>query len=57
MFIETINALGTALNAYEVGRKSVPLLGKIVGRIRDRQLNIVICGAGGTGKIWQSVPQ
>jgi energy-coupling factor transporter ATP-binding protein EcfA2 len=50
MFVEALNTVGTALNAYEVGKKSVPLLGKIVRLIRDRQLNIVICGAGGTGK-------
>ncbi len=50
MFVETINTIGTLSNAYEIGKKSQPLLGKIVRLVRDRKLNIVVCGAGGTGK-------
>jgi hypothetical protein len=50
MFVEAINTIGTLANAYEIGKKSQPLLGKLIRRIRDRKLNIVICGAGGTGK-------
>jgi ABC-type molybdenum transport system ATPase subunit/photorepair protein PhrA len=50
MFVEAINTIGTLANAYEIGRKSQPLLGKLIRRIRDRKLNIVICGAAGTGK-------
>jgi ATPase subunit of ABC transporter with duplicated ATPase domains len=50
MFVETINTLGTLTNAYDIGKKSQPLLGKLVRRIREQKLNIVICGDGGTGK-------
>jgi energy-coupling factor transporter ATP-binding protein EcfA2 len=50
MFVETINTIGTLSNAYEIGKKSQPFLGKIVRLVRDKKLNIVICGAGGTGK-------
>jgi energy-coupling factor transporter ATP-binding protein EcfA2 len=50
MFIEAVNTLNAATKAYEYGKKSQPLLGKLVRRIRDQKLNIVICGAGGTGK-------
>jgi GTPase SAR1 family protein len=50
MFVEAINTIGTLANAYEIGKKSQPLLGKLIRRIRDRKLNIVICGAAGTGK-------
>jgi energy-coupling factor transporter ATP-binding protein EcfA2 len=50
MFVEVINTIGTLSNAYEIGKKSQPLLGRIVRRLRDRKLNIVICGAAGTGK-------
>jgi hypothetical protein len=50
MFVETINTIGTLSNAYEIGKKSQPLLGKLVRLVRDRKLNIVVCGAGGTGK-------
>jgi hypothetical protein len=50
MFIDAINTIGTLANAYEIGKKSQPLLGQLIRRIRDRKLNIVICGAAGTGK-------
>jgi hypothetical protein len=50
MFIEAVNTLNTATKVYDIGKKSQPLLGKLVRRIRDQKLNIVICGAGGTGK-------
>jgi predicted GTPase len=50
MFVEAINTIGTLANAHEIGKKSQPLLGKLIRRIRDRKLNIVICGAAGTGK-------
>jgi hypothetical protein len=50
MFVETINTISTLGNAYDIGKKSLPFLGKLVRRIRDRQLRIMICGAGGTGK-------
>ena len=50
MFVEAINTIGTLANAYEIGKKSQPLLGKLIRRIRDRKLNIVICGSAGTGK-------
>ncbi len=50
MFVEAINTIGTLANAYEIGKKSQPLLGRLIRRIRDQKLNIVICGAAGTGK-------
>jgi GTPase SAR1 family protein len=50
MFVEAINTIGTLTNAYEIGKKSQPLLGRLVRRVRDRKLNIVICGSAGTGK-------
>jgi hypothetical protein len=50
MFVEAINTLGTLTNTYDIAKKSKPLLGKLVRLIRDKKLNIVICGAGGTGK-------
>jgi uridine kinase len=50
MFVETINTLGTLTNVHDIAKKSQPLLGRVVRLIWDRKLNIVICGAGGTGK-------
>jgi hypothetical protein len=50
MFIEAVNTLNTATKVYDIGKKFQPLLGKLVRRIHDQKLNIVICGAGGTGK-------
>jgi hypothetical protein len=50
MFVEAINTIGTLTNAYEIGKKSQPLLGRLIRRIRDQKLSIVICGAAGTGK-------
>jgi hypothetical protein len=50
MFIEAVNTLNTATKVYDLGRKSQPLLGKLIRRIRDKKLNVVICGAAGTGK-------
>jgi GTPase SAR1 family protein len=47
MFIETINTIGTLTNAIEIGKKTKPFL---VRRVRNREFNIVICGASGTGK-------
>jgi hypothetical protein len=50
MFVETINTIGTLSNAYEIGKRTQPFLSRMVRLIRDKKLNIVICGAGGTGK-------
>jgi energy-coupling factor transporter ATP-binding protein EcfA2 len=50
MFVEAINTIGTLSNAYEVGKRTQPFLGKIVRLVRDKKLNILICGASGTGK-------
>lgn len=50
MFVEAINTVGTLSNAYEIGKRSQPLLSKLIRRIRDRQLRITIFGASGTGK-------
>jgi energy-coupling factor transporter ATP-binding protein EcfA2 len=50
MFIETINTIGTLTNAYEIGKKTKPFLDRLIRRVRNRQFNIVICGASGTGK-------
>jgi hypothetical protein len=40
MFVEAISTIGTLANAYEIGKKSQPRLGKLIRRIRDRKLNL-----------------
>jgi hypothetical protein len=50
MFVEAINTASTVVSSYELSKKALPLFGSIVRRIKNGKLNIVICGAGGTGK-------
>jgi hypothetical protein len=50
MFVEAINTASTVVSSYELSKKAVPLFSSIVRRIKNGKLNIVIAGAGGTGK-------
>jgi energy-coupling factor transporter ATP-binding protein EcfA2 len=50
MFVDPINTASTIVSSYELSKKAIPLFGSIVRRIRNGKLNIVIFGAGGTGK-------
>jgi hypothetical protein len=50
MFVDPINTASTIVSSYELSKKAIPLFSSIVRRIRNGKLNIVIFGAGGTGK-------
>lgn len=50
MFVEVINTASTVVSSYDLSKKLFPTFGAIVRRIKNGKLNIVICGAGGTGK-------
>ncbi len=50
MFVETIEAAGTGVALIELSRKAFPTAVKIWNWLKDGELTIAICGAGGTGK-------
>ena len=50
MFVETLEAIGTAVTVAELSDKYLPTFTRLVKRIKDEELAIAIFGAGGTGK-------
>jgi hypothetical protein len=50
MFVETLEAIGTAVSVAELSDKYLPTFKRLVKRIKDGELAIAIFGAGGTGK-------
>ena len=50
MFIETLEAISTAVSVAELSDKTFPTFKRLFKRIKDGELAIAIFGAGGTGK-------
>jgi len=50
MFVETLEAIGTAVSVAELSDKTFPTFKRLFKRITDGELAIAIFGAGGTGK-------
>ncbi len=50
MFVETIGAIATVTSTIELSEKLFPTFRRIFKLLKDGELNIVIVGAGGTGK-------
>ncbi|MEM8638200.1 MAG: hypothetical protein AAGG51_05165 [Cyanobacteria bacterium P01_G01_bin.54] len=50
MFVETIEAVGTAVGVIEISKGVFPTFRKIFNRLKNGELTIAIFGAGGTGK-------
>jgi hypothetical protein len=50
MFVETLEAISTAVSVAELSDKTFPTFKRLFKRIKDGELAIAIFGAGGTGK-------
>jgi ABC-type hemin transport system ATPase subunit len=50
MFVETLEAISTAVSVAELSDKTFPTFKRLFKRIIDGELAIAIFGAGGTGK-------
>lgn len=50
MFVETLEAISTAVSVAELSDKTFPTFKRLFKRITDGELAIAIFGAGGTGK-------
>ena len=50
MFVETLEAISTAVTVAELSDKTFPTFKRLFKRIKDGELAIAIFGAGGTGK-------
>jgi hypothetical protein len=50
MFVEETDTIDDLTITHQISRKFQPLLGQLANHIRAQKLNILICGAMGTGK-------